>query len=551
MDGQTKRPTWYSGRYTKLLGRPQDLLKDGNIWAKKVANPDIDDQPTPDDLAVNTEDIYTMKKEDLDYQLDRLCRQVDTELENVRTSHVALKSQRARGVRKVSANAQGFLSDFSTFLTSYSGIVEIVKSADSQFGGLAWGTLSVFLSVAVLKQEREDEINRAILEFSRHCPRLRILKEIYPDEDLQRHIAEMYTSVIQFARSATLFYQRGSLRRIVSSSNPREKVSETIQVIQTGLVNIRRDCEALMQQRVYELSKQAESLKEELARVNRSLERTDHDRNVKHMTKLRERLQIPNGLSTSSFSYRSLLASAVFQQQSRGATYPTVLTNNKLEEDAVVNRWLQDIDTGILFLSGKNAAWVNQTTLNWLSQASVLMMERFREEGKYMAYVFCQTKSLLAEKDKPLIRSVFAYLALQLLEKRAIDRQRIDSDIESTISGDHWNSDDEYDTIQAGTRLINKALHTFGNDETVYLVIDRVDQCRWPHDTEMMRLGVCDVLDSLLSLVLTAPCKLKILVVSASTSHNRDLWRSIARRHDPASMDRLLQRIDWDQDLET
>ncbi|KAJ4361862.1 hypothetical protein N0V83_010803 [Neocucurbitaria cava] len=549
MDDQAKTPRWYRGNHIKLLRRPQDLLKDREVWAEKVAKPDSDDQPTPDDLPANAEDIYKIRKDDLDAQLDRLRHQVDTELGNAGKSRMVLKDRRGRGMHKVSANVQGFLSDFSTFLDNYSGIVEIVKSADSQFGGLAWGTLSIFLSVAVVKQEREDEINRAILEFTRHCPRLKILKDIYPDEDLQRHIAEMYTTIIQFARSATVFYQRSSIRRIVSSSNPKDKVNETIHDIQTGLVNIRLDCEALMQQRMYQLSKQAEDLKEQLGKVNKALERSDRNRNVKQMARLRDRLQVPFGFSSTSItSYKAMLDSAIFQQRSRGGQYATFLTGNKLKEEAIFSQWLNDVHAGILFLSGKNAAWVNQTTLNWLSQAPVLLVEQFKEEENNFAYVFCQTQSILGKAQKPLIKSVFAHLALQLFEQRPKDH--IDSDIEQIVSDDSWNGDNEYDALQAGTTLVEQALRTFSCDETVYLVIDRIDQCQWTHITEMMRLGVADVLNSLLRLVLTVTCKLKVLVVSASTSHNRDLRHSIARRHEPASMERFLEKVDWDQELE-
>ena len=48
---------------------------------------------------------------------------------------------------KASRHVQSFATKFSAFLESYSGIVEIVKGADQQYGGLAYGTLSMFLIV--------------------------------------------------------------------------------------------------------------------------------------------------------------------------------------------------------------------------------------------------------------------------------------------------------------------------------------------------------------------------------------------------------------------
>lgn len=57
------------------------------------------------------------------------------------------KSDWARSRPKASQYAQSFVTKFSDFLESYSGIVEIVKGADQQYGGLAYGTLSLFLVV--------------------------------------------------------------------------------------------------------------------------------------------------------------------------------------------------------------------------------------------------------------------------------------------------------------------------------------------------------------------------------------------------------------------
>ena len=525
----------------------QDLLKDRDAWAKKVASHDSDEEATLYDFSIDSENIYEITKEDLEARIDQLRKQVETELAHADASRRTLKDRRERGVHKLSVNIQGFLVDFSLFINGYSGIVEMVKAADNQFGGLAWGTLSVFLSIAARKQEREDEINRTIVEFSRHCPRLRILREIYPDEGLKRHIGEIYANIIDFARSATVYYQRRSIGRVISSSNPKAKVTQTIEDIQTSLVNIRQDCEALMQQRVHELSNQVENLKEQLVRMNTSLERNQRNRNAKYMARLRDCFNIPDGLASDISPYKSLLFNAIFQQ-SCGSSYPTLMTRNKVEQEPAFNQWLNDVDAGILFLSGKNAAWINQTTLNWLSQATVLMAERLKDEKQELAYIFCQTKSLLGQSEKPLVKSVFTYLTLQLLERRPTDPQHIGSEIEAMVHGDEWNSGNEYDTLQAGTKLIKRVLQTYGSDETVFLIIDRIDQCRWTYETERLRQGVCDVLDSLLRLVLTAPCKLKILVVSASTSHGQDLRLSIARRHEPGSMHRFLERLDWDQD---
>ena len=48
---------------------------------------------------------------------------------------------------KASQHVQDFATKFSRFLESYSGIVEVLKGVDQQYGGAAYGTLSIFLIV--------------------------------------------------------------------------------------------------------------------------------------------------------------------------------------------------------------------------------------------------------------------------------------------------------------------------------------------------------------------------------------------------------------------
>ena len=63
------------------------------------------------------------------------------------TSRSRWKEDRQRSSRKAGVALQRWLNAFAGFLESYSGIVEVVKAADQQYGGLAYGTLSILLGV--------------------------------------------------------------------------------------------------------------------------------------------------------------------------------------------------------------------------------------------------------------------------------------------------------------------------------------------------------------------------------------------------------------------
>ena len=53
-----------------------------------------------------------------------------------------------RLIRKAGKKTVIFANNFAHFLQAYSGVVEVMKEADQQYGGLAYGTLSILLIVS-------------------------------------------------------------------------------------------------------------------------------------------------------------------------------------------------------------------------------------------------------------------------------------------------------------------------------------------------------------------------------------------------------------------
>ena len=138
------------------------------------------------------------------------------------------KDQKGRWVKnrsKASTHVQKFATSFSSFLQSYSGIVEVVKGADQQYGGLAYGTLSMFLivrghlvfplkiaknrrQIAVNKSRQEAVIEDTMSTLRSNLPRMRASREIYPSSEVVFLVAEVYTEVMHFLRESVKYYQR-------------------------------------------------------------------------------------------------------------------------------------------------------------------------------------------------------------------------------------------------------------------------------------------------------------------------------------------------------
>ena len=79
--------------------------------------------------------------------LQELSNAVTTCPEALAGARHRLKQNRQRGLRRVGIGLQEFVHTFDQFLKAYSGIVNLVQTADSQYGGLAFGTLALLFAV--------------------------------------------------------------------------------------------------------------------------------------------------------------------------------------------------------------------------------------------------------------------------------------------------------------------------------------------------------------------------------------------------------------------
>jgi hypothetical protein len=78
---------------------------------------------------------------------DALLGLASSEVLRARVAHRQWKLKRSSGLGKASSKLQSAFSRFKDYLNAYSSLVDIAKEADSQYGGLAYATLSAFLIV--------------------------------------------------------------------------------------------------------------------------------------------------------------------------------------------------------------------------------------------------------------------------------------------------------------------------------------------------------------------------------------------------------------------
>ena len=81
--------------------------------------------------------------------LEQLSTRVAYELREVQAADAELEGLRSTGLRRAGVRFQQFALAFDKFLRAYSGIVNIIEGADSQYGNVASATLSLLFAVSM------------------------------------------------------------------------------------------------------------------------------------------------------------------------------------------------------------------------------------------------------------------------------------------------------------------------------------------------------------------------------------------------------------------
>ncbi len=125
--------------------------------------------------------------------------------------------------KSAARNVQNFAAHLSEFVTCYSGLIEIVKGADREYGGMAYGTMSLLLTVrchsrtrySILttsggknKQRKEEKIEDTFRTLKAAVPRIESTMEVYPSEKLQALAAEVYADILHFLEGAITYYTK-------------------------------------------------------------------------------------------------------------------------------------------------------------------------------------------------------------------------------------------------------------------------------------------------------------------------------------------------------
>ncbi|UJO13856.1 hypothetical protein CLAFUW4_03721 [Fulvia fulva] len=335
--------------------------------------------------------------------------------------------------RRAGSTVQPGLSNVAEFFKKFAGLTEIIKGADQQFGGVAYGVLSAVLSVAVQKQLREDKIVEALAEITLTLPRLESLRSISPEPGLRQQIIRVFVRLISFSQETIEYYisRAKRIKQITFS-----KWSTTLSELRTALLELRKEMEIVMLLKISRIEAQLHDIQRtgnsthSLANSTNSLLKEAWLRsNEEMLSSLRTHLVIGSELEAhvDPESYKTTLT-AQFSglrrpyRRNRPSTSPPEVTWHHFLANGAFRRWHDGSQSTIPLLSGTNWAEDSTIELNWLSYASVYLAQASVSQTNNVCIpFFCQTEhtTRTQQSRRCTLSTMMRYMVYQLAEQHS------------------------------------------------------------------------------------------------------------------------------------
>ncbi|MCJ1252165.1 hypothetical protein MMC30_009404 [Trapelia coarctata] len=478
---------------------------------------------------------------------------------------VKYQEKRATGMRKIGQIAQNFLNHFSDFVRAYSGIVELLKGAGQVYGAVAYETLSVFLIVVVNKNGNDTKISNLLEELRESFPQLDNWVDIYPFPSIKTSVAKVYKQVIDFARDASLYFTRFSVRLRRSIGRPPSMgIDITVRMMHRALAAVNKEATIELHRRNQNIQRTAEEsntyIKDLKREQNRLLEINEqikaefqaYKQGVEEKERLEDvqRLEFFKATTKVPFSYSETDRKAckesldrAFKPTSSSPRSPSSryihMSPELLNTSEEYRKWQSITQSCLLVLSGRTVIEGRNShglTHSWLSPATIHVAEEAAIDGKKVAY-YCFHPDNRADIDPK--KDFLSTLICQILEWKPSILRRKNQHFLSVVSSKEWGDRETHKTALAVRfSLLREVLVEMKDLGSITMVLDRIELCNWKLLVLMHAL-----VGFVASLTVDDCCVVKIMVVLDTA---KEYWDAESLEEKDADRVMLYQR--WDQE---
>ncbi|RSL48176.1 hypothetical protein CEP51_015670 [Fusarium floridanum] len=451
----------------------------------------------------------TTTDEDLRGRLESLTvhelrRYIAGEVSDLKDAETGWQKKRNAGPKKATTKIQEFVVAADSFLSSFAGVVEVVKLADNQYGSAATTILAIFFVTVKLKASNDQAIQSSMRTIAHRLPDLDIYYQVFADSQLAMLLSRAYRDVLVFARAATLYYQLHGFRRLVKSIAQPNKFQDMEGDMAQNFKEIRTRCDALLAKRICDLSSQNKELINQIRSLQIEVKGLHHRNDQEAATALRGKMgrqqSDPKTLREKKLHDHCKLLRDIFAPYQDDLE---LMTLDKLRRTPEYQKW-QDTRTSMLVLHGVNHADCAGVSQSWLSLSALQLVQDLcgPESGRVVAHCNCEPLMAVSEVLKSIIE--------QLLEQQphVVRRQSGIDDISHGLG----LMTGKGNLTGAATDGFNGCCHAAAEivrrcQDPLYVVVNQPELCR------ELEIETWDFIKALIHLVEDAPGQLKVLVV--------------------------------------
>ena len=268
------------------------------------------------------------------------------------------------GMGKLSGRLSTFAKWTLDFFETYSGISEIVRGIDNNFGPIAYGTFSIFLMVAQSKEVHRVLIQSILEELGNWLPRLETIRAKERSHPrLMKFVLDIYIETVRFFRYATEFLcsARASRAWKLISRPPQQDLQKRLDMI-------KEKSKGLLEELTLRLYEQQDEMARQLTRIenfaNENAEfakRNAGDDHRNQLQRVAKALDLPPDFDANVALMithcDSQVYQALFEFQRKAAFRPVRLRQISLQalsQRLSYKAWMSATQSSLLLLGGEN-----------------------------------------------------------------------------------------------------------------------------------------------------------------------------------------------------
>lgn len=410
----------------------------------------------------------------------------------------------SRKFETFSVNARGFMDDLNP-------VLDIVKGVGSPYTGLAIGTVSILFGIVASKKATDDQMSSAITRVKDRLPGFQVYQRIYTLDTelgvgLQKDILLAYTAFIDLVVEATNYYLKPGYRRWLNAVFLPNKFQELGVQVDDSIQSVRRRCEELLSLKVDQIKEQNMNLQGKVQILNDVIKELRVAQSNNNLSKLRHQLQLDHwspGVHLQSFKEHKM--SFYREREQEDYIVFTQMSGKFLREwkhGKDFRQWAAERRSSIMILVGENNSNIDEGKRHcWASPLVWNIFEELQERQDVTAFDFCSVQNPEGVSDIT-IRILYQLLSAK---KEALETDNTLAALQAKIKA--YNScSDEDSKLSALRALAQPIFKLFNQEETVYVLLDRMNMCEGIYQKELLNLFA--------DIISLSACTIKFLAVA-------------------------------------